>query len=83
MNFYNEVHILCLAHHVNVNLLLQNLPNKIEHVLTKMQTKNATSLSQSVKPKEVHESVCLTLCFGVYLVKDFAVFLTILWFISY
>jgi hypothetical protein len=40
-----------------------------------MQTKDATSPSQSVKPGEIYEPARLTLCFGVYLVKDFAVFL--------
>jgi hypothetical protein len=35
--------------------------------------KDATSPSQSVKPGEAHELLCLMLCFGVQLVKDFAV----------
>jgi hypothetical protein len=61
---------------MNMNSLVQNLPNKIEHML--MKTKDATSPSQPMKPGKVHESDYLTLCFGVHLVKDFAVFLTVL-----
>jgi hypothetical protein len=33
------------------------------------------SLSQSVKPGEVHESVRLTVCFGAQIVKDFCIFI--------
>jgi hypothetical protein len=28
MNFYNETHILCLAHHLNMKSLIQNILNK-------------------------------------------------------
>jgi hypothetical protein len=68
-NFCNEAHTLRLARHPNANSLIRNLTNKIKHVLTKTQT---TSPSQSLKPGKVHESVRLTLCFGVRLVKHFA-----------
>jgi hypothetical protein len=57
-----------------MNSLIRNVPNKIKHMLMKMQTKDATCSSQSVEPDEEHESFCLTFCFGVPLVKDFAVF---------
>jgi hypothetical protein len=84
MNFYKEAHTLRLARHPNAKSLIRNVTNKIEHVLTKTQTKDATSPSQSLKPGEVQESVRLTLRFGVQLVKDFAVFfITVLWFIPY
>jgi hypothetical protein len=69
-NFYNEAHTLCLARLTNANSLIRNFPEKIEHVLTKTQTKGATWPSQFVKPREVQESVRLTLCFSVQLVKD-------------
>jgi hypothetical protein len=72
-NFYNEVHTLILARHPNANLLIRNLPNKIEHVLTKTQAVDTASLSQSVKAAEVHQSVRLTFCFGVHLEKHFAI----------
>jgi hypothetical protein len=68
-NFYNEVHALRLARHPNANSLIRNLRNKVEHVLTK------THIQDAVEPRELHESVHLTLYFGVRLVKYFTVFL--------
>jgi hypothetical protein len=49
-------------------------PKKIKHEQTKTRTKDATSPSQPVKPKEVHGPVCLTLCFGVHLGKILLLF---------
>jgi hypothetical protein len=63
INVYNEVHILFTAHRPNANSLIRNLRNKVEHVLTKTQTNDATFPSQSGKPGETYESHRLTLAF--------------------
>jgi hypothetical protein len=42
-NFNNEAHTLRLARHRKANSLIRNLPNEIEHVLTK--TEDETSIS--------------------------------------
>jgi hypothetical protein len=39
-NFYNKAYNLRLARLPNANSLIRNLPNKIEHLITKIQEKN-------------------------------------------
>jgi hypothetical protein len=51
--FYIETHTLRLARHPNTNTLIRNLPNKIEHVLIKMQTKDDDDAEDPEEPDDI------------------------------